>query len=223
MLSRFLLIVGFVLFCSAISIAQERTIDGVVTTFEDIHVAKANVKVVRTKKVVLTDTIGIFKIACLPGDKIRVSAKGFNSQTFRVTENTTTAFINLKLKPNPKNQELAVAYGHVKEGKNLNAVTSVNPDDQRYADFYSVYQILNQIPNVAVSGTDVIIRGKNSINGNGAALIVVDRIIQPSHWLKNLVPQNIKNVSVLKGVAASSYGARGANGVILITTKKGTD
>lgn len=218
-LTVFSLILGIIFFTPSDANAQERTIKGVVTTFEDIHVVKAEVKLLRTKEIVLTDTIGVFKITCLPGDKIRVSAKGFNSESFKVTENTTTAFINLILKPNSKNQELAVAYGHVLDEKNLNAVASVNTRDKSYSDFYSVYEILNQIPNVRVSGSDVVIRGKSSINGNGAALIVIDGNVQAFDMLSNLAPQNIKNVSVLKGVAATAYGARGANGVVLIKTK----
>ncbi|WP_406683604.1 TonB-dependent receptor plug domain-containing protein [Seonamhaeicola sp. MEBiC1930] len=200
--------------------AQEKVIKGVVTTFEDIHVVKAEVKSLRTKEIVLTDTIGVFKITCLPGDKIRVSAKGFNSESFKVTENTTTAFINLKLKPNLKNRELAVAYGHVQDEKNLNAIASIHTSDKSYSDFYSVYEILNQIPNVRVNGSQIVIRGQSSVNGTGAALIVIDGDIQTFDMLSNLSPQNIKNISVLKGIAASAYGSRGANGVVLVTTKK---
>lgn len=209
-------------FCYTTSLeAQERTIKGVVTTFEDVTVAKAQVKSIRTKEVVMTDSIGVFRIACFPGDKIRISAKGFDSQSFKVTENTTTAFINLELKPNAKSKELAVAYGHVRDADNLNAVASVSTSDRNYADFDSVYDILVQIPNLRIVGSDVIIRGKNSINGSGAALIVVDRLIQPNYVLNSLPPQNIKDISILKGIAASAYGTRGGNGVVLITTKKG--
>ena len=99
----------------SISNSQERTVTGFVTTLENIVVVNAEVKVLSSKITVLTDTVGNFKVSCLLNDKIKISAKGFNSQKVKIDENTKEVFINLMFKPGEKNLDVAVGYGHIKE------------------------------------------------------------------------------------------------------------
>ena len=95
----------------------------------------------------------------------------------------------------------------------------INTSEKSYSDYNNVYEILTQIAYVSVSGSDIMVRGISSVNGSSAALIVIDNIVQPSNMLGDLATQNIKSVSVLKGLAASAYVAKGANGVVIIAIK----
>ena len=89
--------------------------NGIVTTLENIVVVNAEVKVLNSKVVELTDSVGNFKISCLLKDKIKISANGFDSQKVKIDENTKELSINLTFKPTEKNLEIAVGYGHIKE------------------------------------------------------------------------------------------------------------
>ncbi len=85
----------------------------------------------------------------------------------------------------------------------------------------SIFEILRTIPGVQVSGTTILIRGPASVNSSTTPLFVVDGIIFDD---LSLIPvQDIEVIDVLKGADASVYGTRGANGVILVYTRKGSD
>ena len=69
----------------------------------------------------------------------------------------------------------------------------------------------------------IIIRGENSLNSSNGALIVINGIQSSMSQLIELSPLIVKSVDVLKGSSASIYGSRGANGVVIVTTKRGGD
>ncbi|WP_300569446.1 DUF4139 domain-containing protein [Flavobacterium sp.] len=76
----------------------------------------------------------------------------------------------------------------------------------------------------AESDNKIILRGARSISGNDVALVVIDGVISKPEVLAQLPPQTIKSTDVLKGAqGAALYGSRGANGVIIVTTKQGMD
>jgi len=83
--------------------------------------------------------------------------------------------------------------------------------------------IINSSPSITMSGGGFVIRGESSILGSSAALIVIDNMASTMSQLTSLSPHSVKSVSVLKGGAAAIYGSRGANGVVIITTKRGKD
>lgn len=221
MFTSFILV--FFLLCFAnVAHAQERTVKGIVTTFDSIKVVGVEVKELSTKKIVLTDSTGSFSINCLPGDKIRFSAKGFYSQKVKITENIKLLLVNLTLKPGEKSKEIAVGYGYVKDVNRLNSILSANSDNSRFSNYANMYDLIRaQFPSVQVVNKEIIIRGKSSIHGSDAALIVVDGLVVDSGILSTLSPVNVKSVDILQDSGAAIYGSRGTNGVVLITTKKG--
>ena len=73
------------------------------------------------------------------------------------------------------------------------------------------------------SNGDIIIRGVNSFNLSSAALIVVDGVQVDGSIMSTLAPSQVKSINVIKDGSAAIYGSRGANGVVLIETKKGID
>jgi len=210
---------------ASISYSQERTVTGFVTTLENINVVNAEVKVLSSKVTVLTDTVGNFKVSCLLNDKIKISAKGFYSQKVKIDKRTKETFINLMLKSGEKNVDVAVEFGHIKEKDKSYAIKNIRNDDKFKFSKYSnmLEYIANSSPSIAVSGGAIIIRGENSLNSSNAALIVIDGIESSMSQLSQLPPLIVKSVDILKGSSASIYGVRGANGVVIITTKRGGD
>ena len=219
----FLLI--FLFSFTSISYSQERTVTGFVTTLENIVVVNAEVKVLSSKVTVLTDTVGSFKVSCLLKDKIKISAKGFYSQKFKIDEKTKEVIINLLFKSGEKNLDLAVGYGHIKEKDKSYSISNIRNDDEfEFSKYTNMFQhIVNSSPSIVIGGGGIIIRGSNSLLGSSTALIIIDGIAVNSSELYMLSPSDVKSVNILKGGAAAIYGSRGANGVVLITTKRGGD
>ena len=219
----FLLI--FLFSFTSISYSQERTVTGFVTTLENIVVVNAEVKVLSSKVTVLTDTVGSFKVSCLLKDKIKISAKGFYTQKFKIDEKTKEVIINLLFKSGEKNLDLAVGYGHIKEKDKSYSISNIRNDDEfEFSKYTNMFQhIVNSSPSIVIGGGGIIIRGSNSLLGSSTALILIDGIAVNSSELYMLSPSDVKSVNILKGGAAAIYGSRGANGVVLITTKRGGD
>ncbi|WP_346857201.1 TonB-dependent receptor plug domain-containing protein [uncultured Draconibacterium sp.] len=205
--------------------AQSQMIRGVVTTFDSIAVIGAEIIVKSTKEVIKSDTLGRFTVKVNPGDQLRVQAKGFTSEKVKLEDNTKLVAVNLKLKPGEKSKEYAIGYGYVKDAEKLNAVaqlTSKQMDFSQYSDIYDL--IRGRFAGVQVqSNGDIIIRGVNSINLSSAALIVLDGITVDQSVLSSISPTNVKSINILKDGSSAIYGARGANGVVLIETKRGDD
>jgi TonB-dependent SusC/RagA subfamily outer membrane receptor len=204
--------------------AQERIIHGTVTTFDSIPLIGATIKVQSTKQEVLTDSLGNFSIGCDSKDKLKVYAEGFYNQNVKLTDKTRYAAINLKLKPGEKSRELAIGYGHVADADKLNAVASLNTNDLDFSQYTNIYELIKgRFAGVQVDGGEIIIRGINSINSSSAALIVVDGVPTNSSALTSIPPTQVKSINVIKDGSSAIYGSRGANGVVLIETKRGGD
>jgi TonB-dependent SusC/RagA subfamily outer membrane receptor len=202
--------------------AQDRVIQGKVTTFENIPLSEVEVQVKSTKQVVKTDTLGRFSVACDVKDKLSFFAHGFNKQKVKLKENTKFVAVNLHLKPGEKGKALAIGYGHVLEEDKLSAITSLrdNHDDfSKYTDMYDLIE--GRFSGVQVVGDEVIIRGNKTMGSSNAALIVVDGIERDGSILSILPPNTVKSIDIIKDGGSAIYGSRGANGVVLIETKKG--
>jgi len=211
-------------FCSILH-SQERTVTGFVTTLENIAIVKAEVTVLSSKVTVLTDSIGNFKVNCLANDKIKVSAKGFSSQKVKIDENAKEININLMFKTGKKSIDVALGYGHINEKDKSYAITSLRDDDNLGFSKYSniIDAIVNSSPSVTYSGAGITIRGEGSLFGSSYALILIDGIESNMSQLAALPPSDVKSIDILKSGSAAIYGARGANGVVVITTKNGRD
>ena len=96
-------------------------------------------------------------------------------------------------------------------------------DDLDFSQYTNIYDLLRgRIAGVTVqSNGDIIVRGVNSINLSSAALIVIDGIPSDKSMLQSISPTNVKSINVIKDGSSAIYGSRGANGVVVIETKKG--
>jgi TonB-dependent SusC/RagA subfamily outer membrane receptor len=195
-----------------------------VTTFDSIPLNGASVKAKSSKQVVLTDSLGNFSISCATTDVLTVSAKGFYNQKAKINAETKIAAINLNLKPGPKGKEYAIGYGYVSDVEKLNAVSSISRDDMDFSMYNSVQDIIRgRFTGVQIVNGEYQIRGVNSINSGTAALIVLDGISVTSSMLETIATNQIKSINIIKDGSAAIYGVRGANGVIVIETRKGND
>ena len=212
------------IFCFFQSNGQERIIHGTITTFDSIPLIGASVEVLSTKQKVLSDTLGNFSVGCSNKDKLKVTAHGFYDQKVKLKNSIKLVAVNLKLKPGEKNREYAIGYGHVSDKEKLVAVVNLDKNDVDFSQYSNMYELIRgRFSGVQVAGNSIIIRGVSSINGSNAALIVVDGTPMEGSILSSIPPVQVKSISILKGGSAAIYGTRGANGVVLIETKKGGD
>jgi TonB-dependent SusC/RagA subfamily outer membrane receptor len=206
------------------SIAQERVIQGIVNTFDSIPLMDVEVKVKSTRQSVFTDSLGRFTVATQPDDQIILKANGFYTQRVKLNEKIKYAAINLKMKPGERNREYAIGYGHVIDRNKLNALASMNKDDFDFNQYNNIYDLIKgRFAGVQVINGEIIIRGQNSFSSSNAALIIVDGIPVDGSMLQSIPPVEVKSVNVIKDGSSAIYGVRGANGVVVIETRRGND
>ena len=128
------------------------------------------------------------------------------------------------------NETVVIGYGVVKKRDLTGAVFSVKPDVIMQAPTHNALEALQgRVPGMDITrtagnpgaGTEVLIRGTRSISGSNTPLYIIDGIQGGS--ISNLNPSDIASIEVLKDASATAiYGSQGANGVVIVTTKKGT-
>jgi TonB-dependent SusC/RagA subfamily outer membrane receptor len=220
-----LLLVCLITFTSNSS-AQERTITGLVTTLEKIPVGNAQVMVLSSKTTVLTDSDGKFEVKCLPKDKIKVSARLFKSKKVKINKETNEAVVDLIFTPKEDDVEqvvgMAIGYGYIREKDRSYAISQVRNTDKNNFMMYSnmIDVIVNSSTSVGYENGGFIIRGGSSLLGSNHALIIIDGREANITQLNALPVFDVESVDILKGGASTIYGSRGANGVIIVTTKK---
>lgn len=207
---------------------QRAEITGKITDENGSGVPGARVLNQTTNKSVITDETGAFKIDAIAGDKLQVIMMGYDTQIITVDSKQNYA---VTLKPGTTNLDavVVVGYGTQKKANLTGALSTVSSEDFKGRPATSVGSALQgQMPGVTVvnstgipggGGGTIRIRGIGTLN-DASPLLVVDGI--PSGNINILNPEDIETITVLKDAASSSiYGVRGANGVILVTTKKG--
>jgi len=211
----------FIFNSTSLLFGQEKIVHGRVTTFESIPLADVSIEVKSTKKVVLSDTLGNFTAPCSQKDKLKITARGFSGQNVKIDEETKFVFVNLKLKSGPGNRDLAVGYGHVKDKDKLDAMSSLNENDENFAHYSTIYEIIDgRFAGVQVRGDDIIIRGDPSLGiTNYSALLIVDGVEVDKSFFRSIPTAEVASINILKGSDAAIYGTRAAGGVVLVETK----
>ncbi|KRB54067.1 TonB-dependent receptor [Flavobacterium sp. Root186] len=216
---------------SAFAQAQSRSVNGIVTSAVDgMGVPGATVAVEGTKIGAATDFDGNYKIEAKAGDVLVFTFIGFKTQKVTVGAQKT---INVTLQEETAELKEIVVIGYGTQKKKVNtAATSLvsGKDIQQVASLDVVNALQGQASGVSVTSSSgqpganmvVNIRGAGTA-GNSDPLYVVDGVVV-DNGIGYLDPSVIERVDVLKDASAASiYGARAANGVILVTTKKGKD
>jgi TonB-dependent SusC/RagA subfamily outer membrane receptor len=215
----FILAIALTLNC----VSQTNVIYGSVYAFKDLALLNIQVSAKKSKAVVSTDSMGRFTIVCDNKDKLTFTGHGFQT-VHKTIKGTDSLRIKMIFNQSPKNEEVAIGYGHVSKENLLNAIShssQYNNDYCNYTDIFALIQAkFGGVQVASYGGTkQVVVRGIGSINGNVGAIYVVDGVVVSD--ISGIVPNQVKSIDILKDGIASIYGANGANGAVLITTING--
>jgi len=207
--------------------AQTVTVTGTVTGAEDgLGLASANVLVKGSAKVATTDLDGNYSIEVNATDVLVFSYVGYTEVEVPVAGQTV---VNVTLKQDAEQMDelVVIGYGTQRKSDLASSVAVVNVDDAKKTVTYDVAKMLQgQAAGVTVQSSgepggfvNIKIRGMSSFTNNNP-LFVVDNILVDGPF--DFAPGDIESIQVLKDASAAAiYGVRGANGVVIITTKKG--
>ncbi|MBK9935644.1 MAG: TonB-dependent receptor [Cytophagaceae bacterium] len=240
----------FSLFLSVSVFAQDLNVSGKVTDGSGSGLPGATVQVKGTNKGTSTDVDGNYKLAGVASNAtLVISSVGMATQELAV-DGRTVINVSLKDDAALLEEVVVVGYGTQKVKDATGAIASIGSKDFNKGIINSPDQMLaGRVAGVQVTpnsgdpgaGVNITIRGTASLRGNNTPLYVVDGVpldggnvtptnggnggvgsVAPRNPLNFLNPADIENISILKDASAAAiYGSRGANGVVLITTKRG--
>ncbi|HEY0108331.1 MAG TPA: SusC/RagA family TonB-linked outer membrane protein, partial [Fibrella sp.] len=216
--------------CTVPALAQERTITGRVSD-EQISLPGVTVTVKGSTRGTTTDAEGTYRIS-VPNDRavLVFSSVGFTSQE-TVVGNRSAINITLANDERALNEVVVVGYGSLRKSQTTGAISSVTPKQITEQPITNIGQAMQG----RVAGVDVAqsgsrpgavptirIRGRRSFNAGNDPLYVVDGIPLSAGY-EDINPNDVGSMEILKDATATAiYGARGANGVVLVTTKRGS-
>ncbi len=213
---------------SSLPVSIQRNITGKIYDEINQPVTGATIKVKGTKTAVVSDINGQFSISASENDVLVVSYIGYKPQEIKVG-NQINFTIRLEVVDQNLNEVVVVGYGEQKKASVVGAITQTTGDVLQHAGGVSNLgmALTGNLPGLITSSSsgmpgaedpNIIIRTQTSWN-NSAPLILVDGIERP---IGTMDISSVESVSVLKDASATAvYGVKGANGVILITTKRG--
>lgn len=223
---RFLSILSFLSFSA---FAVQAQITGKVVTESGETLTGVSILIKDSSQGTITDIDGNFSLnGATPSSILVFSYTGYNTTEEAVGTRTV---VNVVLTENNEllDEVVVVGYGTQRKSTLTGAVSSVSSEDLKALPVVSLTQAIQgrvpgvQITNNSSPGTEPIvrIRGVGSVSLNPNPLYVIDGV--PAGGLNNIDPKDIASLEVLKDASAAAiYGSRAANGVILVTTKKGT-
>ncbi|KPL08812.1 MAG: SusC/RagA family TonB-linked outer membrane protein [Bacteroides sp. SM23_62] len=229
---------------------QPRTVSGTILDEEGDPIVGANIIIKGTTTGTISDVDGQFSLNVTdPSAVLVISSVGYSTMEIPVG-NQTDISVTMELDLIGLDEVVVVGYGVVKKSDLTGSVSSLNEDDMNVGVTTSVDNLLQgksagvyitQASAEPGGGSTIQIRGAGSINASSSPLYVIDglpvdinQVIEgtganitvtrtPRNPLNNINPSDIESIEILKDASATAiYGARGANGVIMITTKKGS-
>lgn len=228
-LNKVVLFAALLLTANGTGFAQDiLSIKGTVTDTTGMAVIGATVQIQGTTKGTITDVNGNFSIECTKGATLKFSSVGYKSQ--EVSASSTTIKIVLQ-EDNVHLEEVVVVgigYGTMRKTDLTGAIASVSSDKFNKGVISTSEQLIQgKIAGVTVirgsgdptKGASIRLRGGTSLTAGNGPLFVVDGV--PGVDVNTISPNDIASMDVLKDASAAAiYGSRGANGVIIVTTKK---
>jgi TonB-dependent starch-binding outer membrane protein SusC len=212
------------LLSTSFSYGQDITVHGNVKDIFNRILFGTSVKLNGTTNEVFTDSMGYYEITVPIKGQLIFSHEGFVTQKKAVKGKTTIDVCFTLDLDRSANRKINTGFGFVKKSQTAQTSESVDQkmlDQNNEAD---ITQLLQTVPGIKIikegSEINILIRGIRSLSGNNYALIVLNG--SPFYGSLNDLDRNaIKSIEVLKDAASlTGYGSRGANGVVLITTKE---
>ncbi|TKD63412.1 TonB-dependent receptor [Flavobacterium sp. ASW18X] len=222
-------VVVLLLFFNLFTVWSQQTVTGIVSD-SDGPLAGASVIIKGTTNGVSTDFDGNFSVIAKPDDVLVISYIGYNPKEIKVG-NQNQLRIVLEA-GNQLDEVVIIGYGTQRKSDLTGSVASVSSEDITQVPASRVDQVLQgraagvqvtQANGAPGAGTTIRVRGGNSITGSNEPLFVVDGIVVGTNFnLNNINPSDIQSLEILKDASSIAiYGSRGANGVVLVTTKSG--
>lgn len=215
--------------------AQEITVSGTVEDENNLPLPGVNIVLKNKMTGVITDAQGAYTIDCLPSDTLVFSSIGYTTEEVHIG---TKREINISLKPSTVELQdvVVVGYGTQRKESVVGAISQASGEDvvrvRNTSDLtnsltglipgLSTIQTTGQPGGSGTGGDDtqMYIRGKTTWNGDAEPLVLIDGV---ERSLSDIEPNEVENISVLKDASATAvFGVKGGNGVILVTTKRGT-
>lgn len=207
---------------------KKTKVSGVVADQSGEPIIGANIIIKGTDQGTISDLDGAFSLELSSGDQLEISYIGYTTQRLNYKSQKS---LDVVLLEDTKTLEevVVVGYGTQKKVNLTGSVSTVNTKDLDARPQSNVQNMLQGkvaglqiVSNTGQPGRDsgsMTIRGKGSFGASSAPLVLIDGIVGS---MSTLAPDDIESISVLKDAASASiYGSRAANGVILVTTKKG--
>ncbi len=231
--SNYRLILLITVFCLTFlnSFAQSVSVSGTISEETGMPLPGVNILEKGTKNGAVTDFDGNYSIKVSNANAVLViSYIGFITQEINVGGKST---INVQLKANLESLDevVVIGYGTAKKSDLTGSVVTIGGDDLKKQSISSVAEALTgRLAGVQVTSTEgspdaeinIRVRGGGSLTQDSSPLIIVDGF--PVNSMSDVSPSDIQNISVLKDASSTAiYGSRGANGVVIITTKSGVD
>lgn len=215
----------------SINAQNKNTVSGVVIDATGTPLIGANVKEKGTTNGTITDLDGRFSLSIATGKTLVISYIGYKEEELIVKSYNKELNIVLKEDNEMLDEVVVVGYGTMRKKDLTGAVAQVKPADLMKEGVTNVADLLRVgVPGLNVGldtsakgGGSLLIRGQRSLNAGNSPLIVVDNVIF-SGELSEINPQDIAQIDVLKDASSAAiFGAQSANGVVIITTKKGKE
>lgn len=185
----------------------------------------------RSKKGATTGTDGAFSIAADVNDVLEFSFVGYKSQNIRISSLQQEIRVEMKLEVAELANSIVIGYGTVKKSDLTGSVSSIKAADFKNSQTTSIDQVLQgRAAGVQVTNSDptpgappnIRIRGTNSLGTSSEPLFVIDGY-PSTEDISSINPDDVESIEILKDASATAiYGSRGANGVVMITTKRGS-
>ncbi len=217
------------LFASLALYAQETAVHGTVFDDQGEPLIGATVMVAKSTIGTSTDLDGNFTIKCKPGAKLVISYVGYETKEAPAKDGMQ---VTLKESASMLDAVEVVAFGVQKKVSQTGAISSVKSEDLTRTPVSSVTNVLagqlSGVSTVQYSGepgsdaAEIFVRGKATFSADGAKPLIQVDGVEREMW--DIDPNEIESISVLKDASATAvFGVRGANGVILVTTKRGKE
>ena len=207
--------------------AQQTTVNGsVVSATDGTPLVGVSVQVQGTGSGTVTDAEGQFKLPAEQGATLVFSYLGYISKQIKVSDPAQVLSVQLSENVQELNSVVVVGYGTQKKESLTGSIATMNMDQKKNQPITNLDNALYGLSGLSLKkgqsmpGTDrasILVRGLGTLN-NSSPLVLVDGIEYP---MSELNPSDVASVTVLKDASAAIYGSKAANGVILITTKKG--
>lgn len=210
------------------TVLQQKAISGKVVDSKGESIIGANIMEKGTTNGTITDFDGNFNLNVAANAVLQISYIGYKTQEIPVSQLKAGAVITLKEDTEVMDEVVVIGYGTQRKGDVTSAISSVKAEDFTVGKVGDAADLIKgKVAGLSIAkgsgdpnATSTIrLRGVISVNGSTTPLVLVDGV---EGDLSTVAPENIESIDVLKDASAAAiYGTRGANGVILITTKTG--